>query len=163
MRKPKVARADLKPGEVLCQYCSAKCCRYFAVPIETPKTRKDFDYLRWYLIHGRISIFVDGEAWYLMVHNVCDHLQPDERCGIYQDRPQICRDYTTDDCEYDNDGDYDMLFERPEQIVEFAEAFLPQEPRATRYGSKKILSLPILDAVPSADAGGSDGIEVHAH
>ena len=147
MPKPKVARADLKPGEVLCQHCTAKCCRYFALPIETPKSKKDFEYMRWYLIHGRISIFVDGETWYLMVHNVCDHLQDDNRCGIYQTRPQICRDYTTDDCEYDGDGQYDMLFESADQIAEFSEAFLPQVPRVNTTGRKQKLNLPILSVV----------------
>ena len=147
MPKPKVARADLKPGEILCQHCTAKCCRYFALPIETPKIQKDFEYIRWYLIHGRISIFVDGETWYLMVHNVCDHLQEDNRCGIYQTRPQICRDYTTDDCEYDGDGQYDMLFESAEQIAEFSEALLPQVPRANATGGKRKLNLPIMSVV----------------
>ena len=147
MPKPKFARADLKPGECLCDHCTAKCCRYFALPIETPKIQKDFDYFRWYLIHGRVSIFVDGDTWYLMVHNDCDHLQADHRCGIYQDRPQICRDYTTDDCEYDGDGQYDMLFECSAQIVEFAEAFLPQAPRTKFSGRARKLDLPILSTV----------------
>ncbi|MBM3971470.1 MAG: YkgJ family cysteine cluster protein [Planctomycetes bacterium] len=150
MPKPKVARADLKPGEFLCQHCTAKCCRYFALPLETPNVRNDFDYFRWYLIHGRVSIFVDDDTWYLMVHNDCDHLQEDHRCGIYQDRPQICRDYTTDDCEYDGDNNYDMLFECPEQIVEYAEAFLPQARRAKVTGRQPKLSLPILSAVPES-------------
>jgi len=145
MPKPKFARTDLKPGEVLCQHCTAKCCRYFALPIETPKTPKDFDYLRWYLIHGRISIFVDGDKWFLMVHNDCEHLQEDHRCGIYHTRPQICRDYTTDECEYDGDGQYDMLFECAEQIAEFTEAFLPQVPRPKSTGRKQKLNLPILN------------------
>jgi Fe-S-cluster containining protein len=147
MPKPKVARTELKPGEILCQHCTARCCRYFALPIETPKSPKDFDYLRWYLIHGRISVFVDGDKWFLMVHNDCEHLQEDHRCGIYDDRPQICRSYTTEECEYDGDGQYDMLFECAEQIVEFAEAFLPQVPRAKATGSKKKLRLPILSVV----------------
>ena len=144
MPKPKVARTDLKPGEVLCQYCTAKCCKYFALPIETPESKKDFDYLRWYMIHGSISLFVDGETWFLMVHNVCDHLQDDQRCGIYTDRPQICREYTTDDCEYDGDGVYDMFFEAPEQIAEFAEAFLPQQPRTKKTRAGKKVELPIV-------------------
>ncbi len=147
MPKSTFRRSDLKPGEVLCDHCTAKCCRYFALPIEVPKTRKDFEYLRWYLIHGRISIFVDGDTWYLMVHNVCDHLQPDNMCGIYHDRPQICRDYTVDECEYEGDGHYDMLFECGEQMAEFTEAILPQLPRRSRVGSKKPLSLPILNMV----------------
>jgi len=31
-----VKRDQLKPGEVLCSYCTALCCRYFSVPIDTP-------------------------------------------------------------------------------------------------------------------------------
>ena len=141
MPKPKVARADLKPGEILCQHCTAKCCRYFALPIESPKIMKDFEYFRWYLIHGRISIFVDGETWYLMVHNVCDHLQEDNRCGIYQSRPEICREYDTDNCEFGNDGVYDQYFETPEQLWEYAHAVLPAKLRRSHDAPIK---LPVL-------------------
>jgi uncharacterized protein len=27
----------------------------------------------------------------------CPHLQSDNRCAIYADRPQVCRDYAADD------------------------------------------------------------------
>ncbi|MFQ5734421.1 MAG: YkgJ family cysteine cluster protein [Planctomycetaceae bacterium] len=144
MSKPRVKREDLKPGEVLCEHCTGKCCRYFALPIDTPKIREDFDHIRWYMIHGRVSIFVDEATWYLMVHADCRHLLDDNRCGIYEDRPQICRDYTTVDCEYDDDACYEKFFETPEQIWEYAEAVLPpnERPRADRD-----VSLPILSAV----------------
>jgi uncharacterized protein len=39
----KFPREKLKPGECLCSYCTAKCCRYFALPIEEPTTWKEFD------------------------------------------------------------------------------------------------------------------------
>ena len=120
----KPPRKSLKPGEVLCQYCTAKCCRYFALPIDTPTRRKDFEFLRWYLMHGEASIFVEGKTWYLMVHAVCRNLQDDHRCAIYETRPQICRDYSTKNCEYEDDTVYDMYFETPEQVDEYAEAVL---------------------------------------
>jgi Fe-S-cluster containining protein len=60
-----------------------------------------------------------------MVHTVCRHLQTDNRCGIYDTRPQICRDYSTDKCEYEDDWTYERYFETPEQIQEYAEAVLP--------------------------------------
>ena len=41
-RKRKPHRKDLKPGEILCSYCEAKCCCYFALHIDTPETWKDF-------------------------------------------------------------------------------------------------------------------------
>jgi len=122
---PVIARKDVPEGENLCEYCTARCCRYFALPIDTPEDWDDFDNLRWYIMHGRVSIFVDDGTWYLMIHSVCENLQEDYRCGIYETRPNICRAYTTDDCEYDNDTCYDMLFECEQQVHEYAEALLP--------------------------------------
>ena len=95
MAKVKVRRSDLKPGEVLCTYCTGRCCRYFALPIETPTTWGDFDHMRWYVMHGRTAIFVDGGTWYLLVFGDCQNLMEDNRCSIYNTRPQICRTYTT--------------------------------------------------------------------
>ena len=136
-------RADLKSGEILCTYCTARCCRYFAVPIDTPTTWKDFDNIRWYIMHGVTSVFVDKRVWYLIVNGVCKHLQPDNRCGAYETRPYICREYSTDNCEYDNNFLYDKYFESPEQVQEYAEAVLP--PRKRR--KKRTANLPILSAL----------------
>lgn len=122
---PRLKREQIPAGACLCEYCPGKCCRYFALPIDTPENWKDFDYLRWYMLHGPVSIFIEKDTWYLMVHTVCRHLQSDNRCGIYETRPEICRDYTTADCEYDDDWVYDRYFETPEQIEEYAEAILP--------------------------------------
>ncbi len=137
-------RKDLKPDEVLCAYCTAKCCRYFALPIETPETWEDFDHIRWYMIHGRVSMFVDEGTWYLMVHADCEHLQEDQRCGNYEERPNICRTYTTKNCEYDDDACYEKLFETAEQVWEYAEAILPPKERKK---ANKTLGLPILAGV----------------
>lgn len=131
-------RSDVPPGEVLCSYCTAKCCRYFALPIDTPETWEDFDHIRWYMLHGRVGIFVEEETWYLIVYADCKELQDDHRCGIYETRPRICRSYTTDECEFEDDACYDKFFESPEQIWEYAEAVLPPIPRERTTG------LPIL-------------------
>ena len=120
----KPRREDLAPGQSLCDFCSAKCCKYFALPIETPTTRQDFDYIRWYLLHDGATVFVDDGTWHLLVHTRCRHLQPDNRCGIYETRPQICREYSTKDCEYDDDWTYDQYFELPEQVEEYVDAVL---------------------------------------
>ena len=146
-RLPRPRREDLRLGECLCDHCTAKCCRYFALQIDAPKSREEYDYIRWYLLHERASIFVDDGTWHLLVHTPCRRLQANNLCGIYHSRPQICRDYTTDECEYDGDGQYDMLFECADQIAEFAEAFLPQVPRANATGGKRKLNLPILSVV----------------
>jgi Fe-S-cluster containining protein len=117
-----IKRSELKQGEVLCDHCTAKCCRYFSLAIDRPKTAKDFDYLRWYLLHQYASLFTEENDWFLLVHTVCKHLQPDNRCGIYHTRPQICQDYKTDECEFDDDYTFDRYFELPEQIEEYSNA-----------------------------------------
>jgi Fe-S-cluster containining protein len=139
----KPRREDVPQDHCLCEYCTAKCCRYFALPIETPRRRKDFDYLRWYLLHDRATVFVDEGTWYLLVHTDCQHLQPDNRCGIYETRPQICRDYTTDKCEYEDDWVYDQYFELPEQLTEYEEAVFSQRTGKNTRSAKPAL-LPIL-------------------
>lgn len=139
----KPSRNELGPDEILCDHCTAKCCRYFALPIETPTTRRDFDFIRWYLLHDRASVFAENDDWFLLVHTTCQHLQSDNRCGIYESRPEICREYTTDECEYDDRWTYDKYFETPEQISEYVDAiFVVRKGESIR--SPKPPLLPIL-------------------
>jgi len=140
----KPLREDVPAADCLCDYCTARCCRYFALPIETPTEHADFDFIRWYLLHDKASMFVEDDTWYLLVHTVCKHLQSDNRCGIYQTRPQICRDYTTARCEYDDDAVYDMYFETPEQVAQYMEAlFVTTDPASIR--SPEPAMLPMLN------------------
>ncbi len=78
--------------------------------------------MRWFLLHDKASVFVEDDSWYLLVHTTCKHLQADQRCGIYHTRPEICREYSTDNCEYDEDSVYEKYFETPEQVAEYLEA-----------------------------------------
>jgi Fe-S-cluster containining protein len=136
-------REDLKPGEVLCDHCTAKCCKYFALPMERPTNRKDFDFVRWFLLHQQASAFVEDRTWYLLVHTPCKHLLPDNRCGIYETRPQICREYTTADCEFDEEWVYEQYFETAEQVAEYMEAVLPRK-RGESLRSPRPALLPVL-------------------
>ena len=144
MMQKKPDREDLKPGQILCEFCTAKCCRYFALPIDTPTEMKDFDYIRWYLLHQHASVFIEDGTWYLLVHTSCKHLQADNRCGIYETRPQICREYTTDDCEYDDTWTYEHYFETPEQIQEYCEAIFVEKGNPY-FRSPKPAALPIIN------------------
>lgn len=140
-RKPK--RDEVPESDNLCEYCTARCCRYFALPIDAPTEHADFDFIRWYLLHEHATVFVEDETWYLLVHTSCKHLQDDFRCGIYQTRPQICRDYTTAKCEFDDDSVYDKYFETAEQVAEYMEAyFLTTDPEKVRSPEPPLL--PIL-------------------
>jgi Fe-S-cluster containining protein len=77
------------------------------------------------------------------VYGDCQHLLPDNRCGNYEDRPQICRDYNTDACEYDDPGVHERLFETPEQLWEYAEAIFPPKRKSRKKAIARV-SLPIL-------------------
>ena len=122
----KPRREELAPGANVCDYCTAKCCRYFALPIEAPTTHRDFDFLRWFMLHDRASVYTEDDQWYLLVHTACKHLRADHRCGIYPVRPQVCREYGTDQCEYQDDWTYERYFETPEQVEEYQEAMFSQ-------------------------------------
>ena len=136
-------RDSLAPDEVLCDHCNAKCCKYFALPIEAPLDEEDYDVIRWYVLHEGATVFTDDDQWYILIHSSCRHLKSNNLCGIYETRPQICRDYTTDQCEYENDWTYEMYFETPEQIQEYAEAVLQLKTNGS-LRSPKPNPLPVL-------------------
>lgn len=122
-------RAGLAVNDNVCQYCNARCCRYFALPIDKPETYKEFDFVRWYLLHEKTSVFIDDGTWYLLVDNKCKNLGDDNRCLIYEQRPQICREYSNEKCEFENDTLYEYYFDHPDQIEEYAQAVLGPRPK----------------------------------
>ena len=96
-------------AENKCGFCSASiCCTYVTQKITGPRSKYDFDHLLWQISHQGVHIYKDSDGWYLQVHNVCTHLQADGGCGIYETRPQICRDHSNDFCEYDEPASKNM-------------------------------------------------------
>lgn len=152
-RKPVRRRADFPAGTNLCLHCPAKCCHYIALHIDTPTTWDEFDTVRWFLLHEHTAVFVDGDTWYLMVYTTCRELRPDGLCGIYPTRPKICRDYSTDQCEFEENAVYDRLFEVPQQVEEYAEALLGPRPRQAPPDSV----LPALTVLPPPLPAGGNG------
>ncbi len=89
-------------GENKCGFCTnSTCCIYLTQAIDTPRSMHDFDHLLWQLSHANVQVYKDEDGWFLLVNNVCTHLQGDGRCAIYEIRPQVCRDYSNDYCEFD--------------------------------------------------------------
>jgi Fe-S-cluster containining protein len=121
----------------LCDQCAGLCCRYFVLEIDKPETRRQFDDVRWYLVHENTFVFVEKRKWYLGVYARCKHLQSDNRCGIYDKRPKICREYSTENCDY-HGGEYDweVLFTSAEQLERYAQEWLAKE-RARKSRSQK--------------------------
>ena len=128
-----------------CQKCSGKCCRYFALPIETPEDWDDFDDIRWYLCHKDVTVFVDDDDWYLNIKNTCRYLsEEDYRCQNYELRPHICRKYHTDSCDLTGDDyGYELHFTNDKQMEEYMRikfgpnVFEKLEPKKKKVKKKK--------------------------
>ncbi|MFA5293657.1 MAG: YkgJ family cysteine cluster protein [Phycisphaerae bacterium] len=110
-----------KVKKALCHKCAGLCCRYVALPIETPTEKGDFDDIRWYLTHKHVSVFVEKKSWYISIENKCRYLSAkDHRCRIYDKRPRICRGYKNIDCEFSqNEYNYDLHFTNDREMEEY--------------------------------------------
>ncbi len=120
-----------------CATCQGQCCKYFALQIDTPTTPEEFDHLRWYIAHQQVALFIENDDWYLQVNNPCRHLTSSYTCGIYDQRPQICRDYGWDpkgevQChETERPCDHDYFFSNLEEL----EAYLKK--KKLKWASQK--------------------------
>ena len=89
-----------------CSFCTnTKCCTYVTQQIDTPRSIDEFDFLLWQISHRDVKVYQDDDGWFLLFESRCNHILPDGRCGIYESRPQVCRDYSNDFCEYDEPAD----------------------------------------------------------
>lgn len=105
-----------------CSYCTgSKCCTYITQAIDTPRAKHDFDHLLWQLSHENIQLYKDEDGWFLLINTPCIHLQEDGRCGIYEDRPAICREHSNDYCEYDAPAEdsFEVFFDGYESLLAY--------------------------------------------
>ncbi len=84
-------------------YCSrcGRCCREVYLPVDKAYTEDGLDHLEW-AKHHRLNIAYredsDGRRlWGVELDAPCIHLMEESdgktTCTIYDDRPQMCRDY----------------------------------------------------------------------
>ncbi|MDX1442900.1 MAG: YkgJ family cysteine cluster protein [Gammaproteobacteria bacterium] len=108
--------------ETKCDACTKSlCCHYITQQIETPRSRYDFDFLLWQMTHKNVQAFKDEDGWFLLFITTCRFLQHDGRCGIYEKRPQVCRDHKNDWCELDEplSKHWDLYFPDYEALDEY--------------------------------------------
>jgi uncharacterized protein len=117
----KTAKSKKTAGKNLCEGCGGRCCRYIAFPIDAPENRKDYDDIRWYLCHENINVFLEEGQWYVSVMSDCRHLDNDSgKCGIYEERPKICRQFDPTGCEYRCDEyGYDLHFTNDKEMADY--------------------------------------------
>ena len=100
-----------------CQHqCKARCCRYITVVLPAPGQKADFDELSWFLAHEDISVYVEGRRWHLEVRSRCKHLTKSNLCGVYDNRPVVCRGYETDTCEYPDRPKHALHFDTQDEF-----------------------------------------------
>ena len=123
----------------LCDQCTGLCCRYFALPIETPEDRDDYDDSRWYLCHEGVSVFVEDGDWYINLDNKCRYLREDNfKCDNYENRPNICRKYTTKDCDLvEGEYDYELHFTDDKQMEEYIKVKFDNKVNKNRQEAQK--------------------------
>ena len=107
-----------------CDLCEgSKCCNYITQAIDTPRSIDEFDTLLWQLTHRNVQAYKDEDGWFLLFYTTCQFLQTDGRCGIYQTRPQMCRDYSNDYCEYDSPAEegFELFFDGYDSLLAYCQ------------------------------------------
>jgi Fe-S-cluster containining protein len=127
-----------------CEACQAKCCRYFCFQIDTPDSFEQYEHIRWFVLHEGVTVHVDKGDWYISIARPCREVSPEGRCQVYDQRPLICRKYSTGNCDYTSgDYEYEATFERPEDVEAYAmkamgpEKFLKERDKALAKLAKR--------------------------
>lgn len=85
-----------------CDLCTGSlCCTYITEEITIPRSKAEFNHLLWQVSHDNVELYKDSDGWTLLFKTMCSHLELDGRCGIYEIRPDICKEYSNNYCEYD--------------------------------------------------------------
>ncbi len=124
-----------KSRKGLCEDCDSECCRYVALEIDKPTCKRDYDNIRWYLLHKGVSVFVDHEGgWNIEFQTVCEKLGEDGYCRYYEQRPRICREHgVVQTCEFHSETDpHKARFETEEEFTAYLKS------RGVDWGWKKL-------------------------
>lgn len=121
LKKLKIKPIVMTP-ENKCSFCTASlCCTYVTHEIDAPRSKEDFQQLLWQISHDNIRFYKDEDGWTMLIEGKCQHLKIDGRCGIYETRPEICREHTNDYCEYDapSEDGFDLYFQNYKDLLAY--------------------------------------------
>ena len=109
-------------SENKCSFCTGSiCCTYVTQHLDTPRSKEDFRQLLWQVSHGNVKIYKDDDGWTLLIDGKCQLLKINGDCGIYEDRPEICREHTNDYCEFDSPSEegFELYFENYFDLLKY--------------------------------------------
>lgn len=101
--------------EQTCEGCPALCCSDLEEQITRPRNNDEWESLIWQLHFSHTKVFIRNRRWYKLSVGVCMYLDENNRCSIYERRPQTCRDHNPPDCERFGPI-YDIMFETPDEL-----------------------------------------------
>ena len=116
------APAEPSKSEHKCSRChDSKCCTYITQSLDTPRSKDDFETLLWQLAHRNVQVYKDSDGWFLLIDTPCRHLGSKGACGIYDERPPICRSYENDWCEFDEPAEthFDLYFDGYDSLLAY--------------------------------------------
>ena len=105
-----------------CSFCTGSiCCTYVTHSIDTPRSKDDFRHLLWQVSHDHVEVYQDEDGWFLLIRGHCEHLRPGGACGIYEVRPQVCRDYDNEWCEFDSPAEehFELYFTNYAELLAY--------------------------------------------
>lgn len=110
-----------------CNECG-KCCEYIAIEIDNPSSFKDYDNIYWYLTHKSVCVYIDWEGcWFIEFSTPCEHLTQRKTCGVYEQRPKICSDFSWNECEVTTaESAWKYRFDTYEELVSWMQKKRPR-------------------------------------
>jgi len=72
------------------------------VDLAPPQEWEDYDEIRWYILHKNVVVYkcYDENEWRVEFISDCEYLDREgHHCLRYEERPDVCREYTTDECD----------------------------------------------------------------
>ncbi len=104
-----------------CTKCNAACCKSVAIEWLTPVSLTDWEHVRWLVSHKGVHVYKDIEGdWLVEFNSDCEHLDKNNRCKIYNNRMQICRDHPSDSCEKTGEvPEYKIIFKCAKDVDDY--------------------------------------------
>jgi Fe-S-cluster containining protein len=114
------------PPLVECTEC-ARCCTYVAVGINAPTTPRLATDVLWYLYHESVYVYRDDDGeWSVVFETRCRNLGVDRRCGVYAERPHICRGFDNRSCEVNAPSEKALTFREPAEFLDWLQKARPR-------------------------------------
>ncbi|HXK09137.1 MAG TPA: YkgJ family cysteine cluster protein [Vicinamibacteria bacterium] len=117
MRRVPLPVLHLERPLVECTDCG-RCCTYVGIGINPPTSPRHATDILWYLYHQGVYVYVDAEGeWSVHFETRCRNLGVDLRCGVYLDRPHICRSFDDRTCEVNAPARHTLTFREPAEFL----------------------------------------------